>query len=67
MKFKTSLKGRLDAEINSINAQLDAQERAEEPEVIVIDGVAKSGLPKSISIKAPWLRSKETDKTDKET
>ena len=64
MKFKTSLKGRLDAEIDSIHAHWDAQERAnlDEPEVIVIDGVAKS-----ISIKAPWLRSKKTNKTDKET
>ncbi len=65
MKFKTTLKGRLDAEIDQINSEWDKQERAEDPEIIVIDGVARGDKLSSFEIKAPWLRQKKDDKTTK--
>jgi len=63
MKFKTSLKGRLDAEINSVISEWDKQERADmdEPEVIVIDGVARGNKLSSFEIKAPWRVRREKD------
>lgn len=65
MKFKTSLKGRLDAEISNFHRQQDDAE--EEPEITIINGVARRNpLPKSISIKAPWkVRQEKDDKPTK--
>ena len=67
MKFKTTLKGRIDAEIDSIHSEWDKQERAnpDEPEVIVIDGVARGNKLPTLEIRAPWLRQKKDDQTTK--
>ena len=62
MKFKTTLKGRLDAEINSVHDQWD-QDKKDEPKIRTIDGAGKLG--DSYEIKAPWFRPEEDDQTTK--
>jgi len=62
MKFKTTLKGRLDAEINSVHDQWKQDEK-DQPKIRIIDGAGKLG--DSYEIKAPWFRSEEDDQTTK--
>ena len=66
MKFKTSLKGRLDAEIAAFNRKQDNPD--EEPEITILHGVARRNPLPTFSVKAPWkVRQEKDDKPTKDS
>jgi len=65
MKFKTSLKGRLDAEINSVNSEWSKDDK-KDPEIRILHGVALGDKFPTYEIKSPWLQQSEDHKTTKD-